>query len=90
MTTLKTRTVTMLGLASIIVGVWLRLNAYALAWPTEWSYGGSREDTIWAIREHAYQDLSLIVLSFGLLVLIVVLIYWLWSPVADTREERQT
>ena len=90
MTTLKTHTVTMLGLASIIAGVWLRLKAHALAWPLEWSYGGPREDTIWAIHEQAYQDLRLVVLSFGLLVLIVVLIHWLWSPVADTKEKQQT
>jgi hypothetical protein len=74
----------------MIVGVWLRLKAYDLAWPLEWSYGGPREDTVWAIREHAYQDLSLVILSFGMLMLIIVLIHWLWSPVADTKEERQT
>jgi hypothetical protein len=50
-----------------------------LAWPTQWSYSGPREDTIWAIREYAYQDVSLMILGFGLLVIIIGLINWLWS-----------
>ena len=69
--------------------MWLRLKAYDLAWPLEWEYGGPREDTIWAIREHAYQDISLVILAFGLLLLTMVLVHWLWSPVAERKQERQ-
>lgn len=90
MTIRKSWITTIVGLTSMIAGMWLRLKAYALAWPPEWSYSGPREDTIWAIREHAYQDLGLVVLSFGLSVLIIVLFHWLWSPGVDVKEERQT
>jgi uncharacterized membrane protein len=66
-----------LGIVCTWLGIWLRLSAYDLAWPTEWSYGGPRQDTIWAIREHAYQDISLMILGFGLLLLGIVVSRWL-------------
>jgi hypothetical protein len=67
------------GLSCTAVGIWLRLAARELAWPTEVGYSGPREETIWAIQEHAYQDLSLVILGFGLLVILIVLVNWLWS-----------
>ena len=90
MTAFKSRFISLLGLICTAVGVWLRLKARDLAWPREWSYSGPREDTIWAIQEHTYQDLSLAILGFGLLLLIVVLVHWLWLPVAESKQERQT
>ena len=85
MTAFKSRFTSLLGLICTAAGIWLRLKARDLAWPQEWSYSGPREDTIWAIQEHAYQDLSLAILGFGLLLLIVVLVHWLWSPVTNTN-----
>jgi len=70
----------LLGLSCSAVGVWLRLSARDLAWPTDFSYSGPQEDTIWAIHEHAYQDLSLAILGFGLVVLLLVLVNWLGYP----------
>jgi hypothetical protein len=67
-----------LGIVSAIAGALLRLRATALAWPTSFSYSGPRSDTIWAIQERAYQDIGLMLLAFGLLVLLVVLASWLW------------
>jgi len=78
-----------LGLSWIAVGIWLRLAASDLAWPTEWSYSGPREDTVWAIRQHAHQDLGLVILGFGLLLVILVLAKWLWSGPANRQQERQ-
>ena len=69
-----------LGLACTATGIWFRLAAHDLAWPIEWGYSGPREDTLWAIRENAYEDISLFILGFGLLVISVVLVKWLWSP----------
>ncbi|HLO14709.1 MAG TPA: hypothetical protein VK206_07770 [Anaerolineales bacterium] len=69
-----------LGLICAVVGIWLRFAARDLAWPLQWSYSGPREDTIWAIREHAYQDVSLAILSFGLALIAIVLVTWLWLP----------
>lgn len=79
-----------LGIACTWTGIWLRLKAYDLAWPLEWGYGGPREDTIWAIREHAYQDVSLAILSFGLLLLAIVLFHWLRAPSANNEQGRQS
>jgi hypothetical protein len=69
----------MLGLSCTAVGVWLRLAARDLAWPSDFGYSGPREDTVWAIREHAYRDLSLVILGFGLVVMLIVLVSWLRS-----------
>lgn len=89
MTMNKSSVATVLALGCTAMGIWLRLAARDLAWPSEWSYGGPREDTIWAIREHAYQDISLAILGFGLLLLILVLANWLWSPETNVHRESQ-
>ena len=87
--TIKSYFTSILGLSSTAVGVWLRLAARDLAWPAEWSYSGPREDTLWAIRERAYQDLGLAILGFGLLTMILVLANWLWTPPTNSKPERQ-
>ena len=69
----------LLGLVVTGFGAWLRLAARELAWPASFSYGGPREDTIWAIRERAYEDLSLVILGVGAIILLMVLGQWLWS-----------
>lgn len=80
MTGFKSCAATTLGFLCTALGVWLRLRAHNLAWPIEWGYSGPRQDTLWAIREHAYQDIALVVLGFGLLLLLLVLASWLWTP----------
>ena len=85
MTAFKSRFTSLLGLVCTVVGVWLRLKAHDLAWPREWSYSGPREDTLWAIREHAYQDLGLAILGFGLLIFLLVLANWLRVPPANHK-----
>ena len=81
---------TILGISCTWFGIWLRLKAYDLAWPVEWGYSGPRENTIWAIRERAYQDVSLAILAFGLLLLAIVLCQWLRAPSADTQQGTQS
>lgn len=76
---------TILGIGCTWTGIWLRLKAHDLAWPLEWGYSGPREDTIWAIREHAYQDVSMAILAFGLLLLTLVLFHWLRTPRANIQ-----
>ncbi len=88
MNQLKLVFTTILGLLCTALGSWLRLAARDLAWPIEWSYGGPRDDTIWAIREHAYQDLSIALLVFGLLVLLLALTTWIWA-LPNHGKERQ-
>jgi hypothetical protein len=89
MTTPKIWTTSLLGLTCTVFGIWLRLAARDLAWPIEWGYSGPREDTLWAIREQAYQDVSLAILGFGLLIILLVLATWLWTPPANSKQERQ-
>jgi hypothetical protein len=67
------------GIVSVIAGAWLRLNAPAMAWPASFSYSGPRSETIWAIRERAIQDLGLMLVAFGLLMLLIVIANWLWA-----------
>jgi hypothetical protein len=72
--------VAVVGIVSAIAGAWLHLNAPAMAWPASFSYSGPRSDTLWAIRERAIQDLGLMLVAFGLLVLLIVIVNWLWQP----------
>ncbi len=81
----KRLVVTALGSTVALLGIWLRLSARGLAWPAAYSYSGPREATEWAIREHAYGEIGIASLAFGLAVLLIVLVHWLWDAarVAD-------
>lgn len=68
-----------LGIISIILGVLLNLFATKIAWPSEYSYSGARGDTVWAIKEAAYQNIGIIFLIFGLSIILVIIINWLWT-----------
>jgi hypothetical protein len=81
---LKRSIIILFGFAAIAFGTWLRLAATDLAWPLSFGYSGPREDTVWAIRERAYQDLGLMLLGFGLLAVLMALGHWLWSASAPT------
>ena len=89
MTILKSSAISILGLSCTAVGAWLRLAARDLAWPREWSYTGPRDATLWAFREHGYQDLALLLLGFGLLIILLVLAKSLWSLPTNSKQERQ-
>lgn len=69
-----------IGIISTILGVLLRISARSIAWPNEYGYSGPRENTIWAIKEQAYQDIGMLIMMFGLAVLIVLIVNWLWMP----------
>ena len=58
------------GLFSI-VGLSVRIFARKIAWPREWFYTGDRADTSWAYNEGLYIDLSLFVLSFGMVLFLI-------------------
>jgi hypothetical protein len=75
----KYLTGTVLGAIPAAIGIWLRLAAYSLAWPKSYSYGGERENTVWAIQERAYQDLGLMLAIFGLAILVATFAKWLSS-----------
>lgn len=73
------------GLVISVMGWQLRMNATEMAWPSSYSYSGAREDTIWAIREQAYIDMGMILVYFGMAVLFMVFINWLWSSDAKVN-----
>ena len=66
------------GIAISYIGWKIRINAFEMAWPDSWSYGGERENTIWAIKEQAYIDMGMALIYFGFAVILVTLINWLW------------
>lgn len=46
---------------------------------------GSASDTPWGFRELAYQHVGLAAMIFGLAVLLVVLIHWLWMSPTERK-----
>ena len=66
-----------IGVISSISGIILRLSATDLAWPDSYSFSGARENTRWAIREQAYQDLAMVFLVFGLVLILIIVNNWL-------------
>lgn len=73
------------GAIFAVLGALLRLFAYDIVWPREYNYSGPRENTIWAIKEKAYQDIGIAFLIFGLAVVLVVVINCLWTQ-PSTRD----
>lgn len=67
-----------LGIIFSIIGALLRFFAKDITWPNEYGYSGPRENTIWAIREAAYQDIGLVFLIFGLALMLIIINNWLW------------
>lgn len=67
------------GLVTSLVGIVLRLNASEMAWPDSYSYSGAREHTIWGIREQTYIDIGTTMMYFGMILIMIVFINWLWS-----------
>lgn len=68
-----------LGIVFTIIGTLLHLFANNIAWPKEYSFSGAREDTVWAIKEAAYQNIGMIFLIFGLSIILITIIHWLWT-----------
>jgi hypothetical protein len=85
----KRATGAILGVGIAFLGAYLRLSAHTLAWPASDSYTGPREATEWAIAERAYQDLGLIALVFGLVMILLVFVNWLWDRPRRGRGRRR-
>lgn len=69
----------LLGIVSAIFGTLLHLFATNIAWPKEYSFSGERGNTAWAIKEAAYQNIGMIFLIFGLTIILITIINWLWT-----------
>lgn len=57
----------------------LLIFAINIVWHKEYSYTGERENAVWAIKEAAYQNIGLIFSIYGLAILLVMMINWLWT-----------
>jgi hypothetical protein len=74
------------GVIVAFLGLLLRLGAQGLAWPSQYSYGGPRENTEWAIMERAYSDVSLILMIFGLTLVVITFSKWLRDETSSNSE----
>ncbi len=75
----KQRTGLIISGLMLLVGILLRLNARALAWPDHYSYSGSRADTVWAHQEDAIGQVGIILMCIGGLLFVVTYLHWLVS-----------
>lgn len=64
------------GLSFFSFACWLRVSARWLAWPSSYRFSGDREDTVWAAREQAYQDIALWLALLGIALIIVAALRW--------------
>lgn len=58
----------------MVVGSTLRLSANAISWPSNFSYSGPREGTVWAIREAAINDIGMGFFYLGGILLVGVML----------------
>ena len=70
-------------------GMGLRLAAHSLARPSSDSFIGPREATEWAIAERAYEELGRIALVFGLALILLAFVNWLWDRPRRRRGRRR-
>jgi hypothetical protein len=68
----------------LLLGMILRLNARAIAWPDSYSYSGARADTAWARQEDAIGQVGLALMCIGGLLFVATYFYWLFA--ADTKK----
>ncbi len=76
-----------LSSALTFLGMLLRLNARALAWPNRYSYSGSRADTAWARQEDAIGQVALVLMCIGGLLFVATYVHWLITSQSGTTEK---
>jgi len=63
----------------MLVGIFLRLNAEAMAWPRGgYSYSGARADTSWGHTEAAIGEIGIALVSVGILIFLITYVHWLF------------
>jgi hypothetical protein len=63
----------------ISVGIVVRLNAHAEAWPAQYSFSGPASDTVWARQEVAIGEVGIALMSLGIMLLVVTYAHWLFA-----------
>ena len=63
-----------------LIGVYLQLNAHALAWHSfGGSYSGPPSETLWGQKEIAFSHIGIALMSVGVLLFVVTYIHWLFD-----------
>ncbi len=66
-----------------LIGVYLRLNAHAMAWVGSFSYSGPASETSWGRKEAAIGEVGLALLSVGILLFVITYIHWLFTKPSE-------
>lgn len=74
----------------LLLGVTLRLNARAMAWPQHYTFSGSRADTSWARQEDAIGQVGLVLMCIGGLLFVATYCYWLFAIAAKKTEKDES
>ncbi len=65
--------------ALTFIGIILRLNAHAIAWPARYSFSGPASETPWAHQEVAIAQIALALMFAGILIFVVTYSFWLFD-----------
>jgi flagellar biosynthesis protein FliR len=65
------------------LGIILRLNAHAMAWPATFSYSGSASDTPWGKQEVAIGQIGMALMFAGILIFVATYFHWLFTKESD-------
>ena len=71
------------GIFASISGIVLALNAQSIAFMGVKGYPAPRSDTSYAVQEHILQQIGLLLLAFGLLLILMIYREYLHTPTRD-------
>lgn len=66
-----------------LLGIILRLNAHALAWPTHCGWSGPASETEWGMQEVAIGQIGMALLFAGILIFVATYTHWLFAKESD-------
>tara|TARA_Y100000385_G_scaffold62253_1_gene61099 strand:- start:1334 stop:1582 length:249 start_codon:yes stop_codon:yes gene_type:complete len=68
------------GIMATISGIFLAVSAQSIAFSEVKGYSPPRQDTSYAVQEYVLQQIGLLVLAFGLLLILIVYREYLRAP----------
>jgi hypothetical protein len=69
-----------------LIGVLLRLNAHAMAWPSRgYSFSGPASETNWGRQEAAIGQIGMALMFAGILIFAVTYFYWLFGKQSENE-----
>ena len=73
----------LIGIFASISGIVLALSAQSIAFMGVQTYPTPRSDTSYAVQEHILQQIGLLLLAFGLLLILMIYREYLRTPTRD-------